>query len=171
MASCNKYQDIINTWSQLKVNIIYTIWKKQQHYCVWLVVGALIVKGKHPLKMAMMYPSLLKQHGAITTQLFIKLSFIRSNAILSESIGLLCHVRNEIMYVESWKSAGIILCMQPANERWRHIITSSLIGWEHTQNNPPFVYVLTHELLCVVLITKAWTIIKSTRLIWLTNHV
>ena len=30
---------------------------------------------------------------------------------------------------------GIILYMHLANERWRHIVTSSLIGWAHTQND------------------------------------
>ena len=32
--------------------------------------------------------------------------------------------------------SGIILCMCPANERWRYSVTSSLIGWAHTQNDP-----------------------------------
>ena len=32
--------------------------------------------------------------------------------------------------------AGIILWMRPANERRRYIVTSSLIGWAHTQNDP-----------------------------------
>ena len=27
---------------------------------------------------------------------------------------------------------GIILCMSPANERRRYIVTSPLIGWAHT---------------------------------------
>ena len=31
---------------------------------------------------------------------------------------------------------GIILCMCPANERQRYIVTSSLIGCAHTQNDP-----------------------------------
>ena len=31
--------------------------------------------------------------------------------------------------------AGIILCMSPTNERWHYIVTSSLIGWAHTQNH------------------------------------
>ena len=31
---------------------------------------------------------------------------------------------------------GIILCIRPANMRWRYIVTSSLIGWAHTQNDP-----------------------------------
>ena len=37
--------------------------------------------------------------------------------------------------------AGIILCMPPANERRRYIVTSPLIGWAHTQNNPCSWYV------------------------------
>ena len=32
--------------------------------------------------------------------------------------------------------AGIIVCMRPANGRRRYIVTSSPIGWAHTQNNP-----------------------------------
>ena len=31
--------------------------------------------------------------------------------------------------------AGTILCMRPANERQCYIVTSSLIGWGHTQND------------------------------------
>ena len=31
---------------------------------------------------------------------------------------------------------GIILYMCPANERWCYIVTSSLIGWAHAQNDP-----------------------------------
>ena len=30
----------------------------------------------------------------------------------------------------------IILCIHPANERWCYIVTSSTIGWSHTQNDP-----------------------------------
>ena len=42
---------------------------------------------------------------------------------------------NGIRYPKS----GIILCMRPTNERRRYIVTSSLIGWAHTQNDPcPF---------------------------------
>ena len=32
--------------------------------------------------------------------------------------------------------SGTILCMRPANERRRYNVTSSLIGWAHTRNNP-----------------------------------
>ena len=31
---------------------------------------------------------------------------------------------------------GLILCMRPDNGRRRYIVTSSLIGWAHTQNEP-----------------------------------
>ena len=31
---------------------------------------------------------------------------------------------------------GIILCVCPANERRRYNVTSSHIGWAHTQNDP-----------------------------------
>ena len=31
---------------------------------------------------------------------------------------------------------GVILGMGSANERRRYIVTSSLIGWAHTQNDP-----------------------------------
>ena len=33
-----------------------------------------------------------------------------------------------------WTRAGIILCMRPANEWRRYNVTSSLIGWAHSQN-------------------------------------
>ena len=33
-------------------------------------------------------------------------------------------------------TAGIILWMRPANERWRYTVTPSLIGWAHTQYDP-----------------------------------
>ena len=46
-------------------------------------------------------------------------------------IKIMCyvHVRNVVI-------AGMVLCMCPANERWRYIVTSSLIGWAHTRNDP-----------------------------------
>ena len=34
------------------------------------------------------------------------------------------------------QESGIILYMRPANERRRYIVTASLIGWVHTQNDP-----------------------------------
>ena len=37
---------------------------------------------------------------------------------------------------EKETGTGIILCARPADERRRYIVTSSLIGWVHTQNDP-----------------------------------
>ena len=37
---------------------------------------------------------------------------------------------------------GIILGMGWANERWCYIVTSSLIGWAHTQNDPRIIVIL-----------------------------
>ena len=53
---------------------------------------------------------------------------------------LCCAMTKHILVIESWALpdgiSGIILCMRPANERRRYIVTSSLIGWAHTQNDP-----------------------------------
>ena len=37
---------------------------------------------------------------------------------------------------EGVTTAGVILCMRPANERRRYNVTSSLIDWVHAQNDP-----------------------------------
>ena len=53
-------------------------------------------------------------------------------------IGNICayYWRQQLIYmVKHDNTSGIIFCVRPANERWRYIVTSSLIGWEHTQND------------------------------------
>ena len=70
------------------------------------------------------------------------------------SLFLLLHC--EHFYVITWlilsNIPGIILCIHPANERWRYIVTSSPIGWAHIQNNPCILYchpwVWTIECIC-----------------------
>ena len=37
---------------------------------------------------------------------------------------------------------GLIFCIRPANERWHYIVTSSLIGWAHAQDDPYIFYEL-----------------------------
>ena len=39
---------------------------------------------------------------------------------------------------------GIILCMRPANKR-HYIVTSSLIGWVHTHNDPCTTHTKHHK--------------------------
>ena len=58
-------------------------------------------------------------------------------------------IRRKISFVWQWQNyfcvdslgliflvPGINLWMHPANKKWCYILTSSLIGWAHTQNNP-----------------------------------
>ena len=40
------------------------------------------------------------------------------------------------LYGQESNDAGVILCMCSANERRRYNVTSSLIGWAHSQNDP-----------------------------------
>ena len=63
-----------------------------------------------------------KSHIKITARLFIK----KSSCDL-----LFCMLSrvNEII------ASDIILCIRPTNKRRRYIVTSSLIGWVHTQND------------------------------------
>ena len=42
---------------------------------------------------------------------------------------------------------GIILYKPPANERRRYIVTSSLIGWTHTQNDPQITSEMRNDIL------------------------
>ena len=53
----------------------------------------------------------------------------QSSDITMNLLQFICHMLNY-----TWK--GTILCMYPANERWRYIVTPSHIGWVHTQNDP-----------------------------------
>ena len=54
--------------------------------------------------------------------------------------------------------AGIIQCMRPANERWRYIVTSSLIGWAHTRNDP-----------CISTVKKSWK--SNSKFSWEQNTI
>ena len=40
---------------------------------------------------------------------------------------------------------GNVLWMCPANERWRYNVTSSLIGWAHSQNHPWETSIYIHQ--------------------------
>ena len=58
-----------------------------------------------------------------------------------------CHLSKWLEYPLT--STRIILCMRPANERWRYIVTLSLIGWVHTQNDPCFQGIFVFDLFSV----------------------
>ena len=77
-------------------------------------------------------------HGGIRSYAWLLMSFLLvSQVISSHSIDFmrsksLSSMRNNSM-------SGIILWMCPANEWWRYIVTPSLIGWVHIQNNPCYL--------------------------------
>ena len=45
------------------------------------------------------------------------------------------HSATNLNTIIKFQFAGIILCIRPANERWRYTVTPSLIGWAHIQND------------------------------------
>ena len=59
-------------------------------------------------------------------------------------------VKQEIYGLVHDSRTGIIVCMRPANERRRHNVASSLIGWAHAQNGP-----------CSISIANALEILQS----------
>ena len=44
------------------------------------------------------------------------------------------YMKHEILQELNYELISLHMC--PANKRQRYIVTSSLIGWEHTQNDP-----------------------------------
>ena len=55
-------------------------------------------------------------------------------------------IRSSSVAISSTTTPGIILCMGSANERRRYIVTSSLIGWTHIQNDPWILFVDLYRL-------------------------
>ena len=62
-----------------------------------------------------------------------------------ENMGTLCSKLSTLkletattgdQFTADLRTSGIILCMGSANERWHYIVTASLFGWAHTQNDP-----------------------------------
>ena len=63
--------------------------------------------------------------------------------------------------------SGIVLCMGSANERRRYIVTSSLIGWAHTQNDPG-EYMYSSTLFALSISPPWWRHQMETFSAWLT---
>ena len=70
--------------------------------------------------------------------------YLRSYSVCAFRYGTLwlLYIHRGIMWRQGTRNVscsmtpGIILCTRPANERRRYIVTSSLIDWVHTQNDP-----------------------------------
>ena len=52
--------------------------------------------------------------------------------VTDDKVGIL----TTLMHINIFIHAGIILCIPPANERRCYNMTSPLIGWAHSQNDP-----------------------------------
>ena len=66
--------------------------------------------------------------------------------------------QNEDLVIISYHIPGVILWMRPANEGRRYIVTSSLIGWAHTQKIPDIRYISTRPNGSTdIIITQRWT--------------
>ena len=74
--------------------------------------------------------------GTSFSEILIKIHFVTWKCIwkvASKMVNVLCQFQ---YVVPNMLTPGIILCMRPANERWRYNVTPSLIGWACTQNDP-----------------------------------
>ena len=81
-----------------------------------------------------------KSHWPSITKISSKITYLKfhhnlpgANELSQYYCGILCSMT--LSHYPSW-TVRIILCMYPANGRWRYTVTSSLIGWAHTQNDP-----------------------------------
>ena len=62
---------------------------------------------------------------------------------------------------------GSFFCMRPANERRRYILTSSLMAWVHTQNDPEYVYTSIFEIRNIIIVS----LIISSTLFFIEDYV
>ena len=76
--------------------------------------------------------SLWKKHLKVSSwnvfHLFLGLSVLTDPVVHGNVVNIsVCMSAQICLY------SGVISCIRPANERWRYIVTSSLIGWVHTK--------------------------------------
>ena len=76
-----------------------------------------------------------------TFSMVIQLSFFFNYSICYIYISICPTFGAVTKLAKSTTYTGIILCTRPANERWHYIVTSSSIGWVHTQNDPLHIHI------------------------------
>ena len=85
--------------------------------------------GSTPRRMTELCPlPVVKHDGAISWDHFPNFPQRREASGLST-------LQHSPSLMANSKNTAIVLCMRPSNERRRYVVTSSLIGWEHTQNS------------------------------------
>ena len=129
--------------------LCYSSWHDTEDACVlftYFLKGCFIVTGAIPsvYDCPSTSEATWKVKGKICQYLFItKHNKVQNMGMISEMYftnapgGFLCLSHGSLMDpLKHSTGTGIILCMCLANERWHYIVTSSLIGWAHTQNDP-----------------------------------
>ena len=106
----------------------------------------------------------INHNGFITTTLPLSEGITTSYAHwVCRSLSLLTNQYGSITTLAPW----IILCMRPANERWRYTVTPSLIGWAHTQIDPSGSFIIRH-------LQSQWNWSSNPRadsLLWIRSYV
>ena len=109
-------------WNCSQVNDI-------EHFCPIKIGSGRLMAPNHYLSHC--WPSSMSPHGTIRPQ-WVYHGIITLHIVWGY-LGLLYYC---ILCVVLTVTPGIILYMRPVNERQHNIVTSSLIGWGHTQNHP-----------------------------------
>ena len=131
--------------------IFVVLLKTYQHLwskvCCWKCLKACCWKCLKNLLLKMSQSLLLKMSQniiCIDDHIFIVIGSRKINPVI---LHLFSHCQHmcDISMTECLRP-GIILWMHPASERRRYIVTSSLIGWVHTQNNPWYLMVKASDL-------------------------
>ena len=97
---------------------------------------------------------LINIHNAATIASVMSQWDTHWDALGNHIAALVVAIYELILFILS--SSGIILCMRPANGRRRYNVTSSLIGWTHTQKDPSQVENWTNLFTCKQLIFLTW---------------
>ena len=115
---------------------LVSLWSSEGHQSPSLLPGAL---DRYVSGAIRWHPRLGFGHSEHTEQRPHRMEFISYE--LSISFYSFIYKRGVMWWVNcQLEHSGIILYMRPANERWCYIVTSSLIGWEHRQNDPSILW-------------------------------
>ena len=92
---------------------------------VSLVLTIVLYQENKHKDVCVVYPAVCQGRSVLTRWFTLYILLEKKYTTMFTSAGL-CNIFK----------AGIILCMRPANERWRYDVMSSPTGWSHTQNYP-----------------------------------
>ena len=114
----------INIFSILYDNDIYSIF---QEICSWYVLWCVLWYAA--LTYNPRWDTDIYKRNTTYSQYMISYTA----TVYTKNMDMVCAA---LLYFVLVRYQGIILCLAPANERRCYIVTSSLIDWVHTQNDP-----------------------------------